>query len=284
MSKISRDRFDGELANTSIDLANPSLDAALQETSLSPRKLDALDGKVDGHVTGQQAIDDLYDRINDLDRRTAELSSKPELAIWGTVRGAAIAPAPLSRDQGARLAAAAQRLVAADVSSAGHPSRWALDGVSVCQNPAVRSSGYAGRETWKCNVFAGEAFYRAGLPFPLNAQAHYATANSLPSDARFFQPLRTIDEVRPGDLLSIARKGDSGHVEIVTGVERGSNGQVVSISSAGAHELGAAEGDSTAAPLLAASSSNGRSASLSAGTETYRLLRPMVPPAGDRRQ
>jgi hypothetical protein len=283
MTKISRDHFDGALANTSIDLANPRLGAALEGTSLSPRSLDALDGKRDSRVTGQQAIDDLYDRINDMDRRTSGLSSKQELAVWTAVRGAAIAPAPLSRAQGAALAAAARKLVAADIPSAGRPSQWSLEGVSACQNPAVSSAGYAGRAAWKCNVFAGEAFYRAGLPFPVNAQGHYATANSLPSASRFFQPLPRIDDVRAGDLVSIARKDDSGHVEIVTGVQRGPDGRVVAISSAGAHEPGAAEGDSTAAPLVAASATNGRSATFSLGGETYRLLRPMVPPSGGPR-
>jgi hypothetical protein len=280
MSGISRTRFDGTFDNSAVDLTDQALGAALKGAGLDPKRLDALDGKADGRVTGQQAIDDLYDEINRLDTRTATLASKQEGAVWSALQGARIAPAPISSGQGAALAAAARRIVAEDQPGPGAASRWALNGISACENPGVSSAAYAGQGAWKCNVFAGEAFYRAGLPFPLNGQDHYAGANNLPAQSRFFQPLARLDDVRPGDVLSISRKDDSGHVEIVTGVRRDANGQVVSISSAGAHEMGAAEGTTTAGPLLAAAPLDGRGATLSVGTETYRLLRPLAPPAG----
>src|SRR4051812_19589758 len=108
MSGVSRSRFESEFTNASLDLAHEGVDAALKGTSLSRQGLDALDGRADARVSGQQAIDDLYDRINDLDRRTAGLSSKQERAVWTALRGAAIAPAPISSDQGAALAGAAR--------------------------------------------------------------------------------------------------------------------------------------------------------------------------------
>lgn len=280
MSAITRPRFDAALGNTAIDLTDPTLGTALGAAGLDAKKLDALDGQADGRVAGQPAIDDLYDEINRLDRQTSALSSKQERAVWSALRGAAIAPVPISREQGEALAASARQLVAEDHPQAGRLSHWALKGESICLNPALSSPTYAQPDAWKCNVFVGEAFYRAGLPFPMNDQDHYSSAKSLPAEGRFFQPVATIGDVRPGDLVSIWRKHDSGHVEIVTGVQRGPDGQVVSITSAGAHEARSAEGASTAAPLVAASRTNGGSATLVVGDETYRLLRPMAPPPG----
>ena len=278
MSGISRKQFGDAFANTAIDLNDERLDAALARTPLDPRKVDALDGRADGRVSGQGALDDLYDQINRLDHLTSTLSSKRELAVWDGLRGAAVAPVPISREQGAALAAAARRMVAEDAAAPGETLGWALMGTAKCANPALSSPTYAGPNAWKCNVFAGEAFYRAGLPFPLNSQAHYVPANDLPSESRFFQPVAKLDDVRPGDLISIHRQGDSGHVEIVTGVERGRNGEVVSVSSVGAHAGGSAEDDGTAVPLTAAARTNGGLATVQLGSETYRVLRPMAPP------
>jgi hypothetical protein len=278
MSGISRNRFDGQLGNSAIDLTDPALGDALRGVGLDPKKLDALDGKADGRVAGQGAIDDLYDQINGLDQQTSALSSKQERALWSAVRGAAIAPVPISREQGEALATAAKQLVAEDQPAPGKLSHWALKGESACRNPALSAPNYAGPDAYKCNVFAGEAFYKAGVPFPLSDQSHYASAKNLPGDSRFFQPLATVDGVRPGDVISIWRGRDNGHVEVVTAVRRGPDGQVISITSAGAHDGGSAEADSTAAAFLDPAKQKGRSATVVDGGETYRILRPLAPP------
>jgi hypothetical protein len=283
MSGISRKKFGDAFSNAAIDLDDPDLKTALAGAGLDAGELDALDGKPDGRVSGGKALDELYDEIDRLDRQTAGLASKEERGLWGAMRGAAVAPKPISADQGAQLAAAARQMVAEDRPRTGHVSQWALAGDAHCMNPELSSPSYAGRNSWKCNVFVGEAFNRAGLRFPLNAQSHYATANTLPSQSKFFQPLAKLDDVRPGDALSIQRTGKSGHVEIVTAVTRDASGHVVSISSAGAHEDGSHEGVGTAAPLVAAAATDGGGAEFTVANETFRVLRPMAPPAGATR-
>jgi hypothetical protein len=260
MSGISRKQFGGTFANTAIDLGDERLDAVLARTPLDARKLDALDGRADGRVSGQRALDDVYDEVNRLDRLTSTLSSKPERAVWDALRGAAVGPTPVSREQGAALASAARSLAAKDAGAPGQTLNWSLAGTARCENPALSSPSYAGPSVWKCNVFVGESFYRAGLPFPLNAQNHYMTANDVASQPRFFQQVGHLEDVRPGDVISISRKKDSGHLEIVTGVQRGANGEVVSIRS------------------VAAAETNGRLAVAQLGSEIYRVLRPMAPP------
>ncbi|HVU49647.1 MAG TPA: hypothetical protein VHL80_03110 [Polyangia bacterium] len=280
MSGISRKQFADAFSNAAIDLDDADLKAALAGAGLDAGRLDDLDGKPDGRVSGPRALDDLYDEIDRLDRQTAGLASKEERGLWGAMRSAAVAPEPISASQGERLASAARRLVAEDRPAPGQLSEWALEGKARCQNPDLSSPSYAGKGAWKCNVFVGESFERTGLPFPLNAQSHYATANTLPSQSRFFQPVGTLDDVRPGDLLSIQRGTTSGHVEVVTDVVRDPAGRVVSIASAGAHEDGSREGVATAAPLVAAAAGDARASRVTIGDETFRLLRPMAPPAG----
>jgi hypothetical protein len=279
MSGVSRKQFGDTFSNAAIELDDPDLKAAVAGAGLDAVQLDALDGKADGRVSGGKAVDQLYDEIDRLDRTTVGLASKEERGLWGAMRGAAVAPRPISANQGERLAKAARQMVAADQPKPGQLSHWALEGDAHCKNRDVSSPSYAGKGSWKCNVFAGETFNRAGLAFPLNEESHYATANALPSQSKFFQHVARLDDVRPGDLLSIQREGDSGHVEIVTGVARDADGHVVSIASAGAHEDGSHEGSSTAAPLVSSADTDGRAAQVTIENETFRLLRPMAPPA-----
>ena len=270
---MTRKGFSSAFANPAIDLQNEDLGAALADASLDVGRLDALDGKVDGRVSGQHALDDLYDEINRLDTHTTALSSRQERAVLGALGRATIAPKETTADQGQALAAAARQLVAEDKPPSGKPSQWALKGAAICENPALSSPRYAGKDAWKCNVFVGEAFHRAGLPFPINGESHYVSAKNLPSQSGFFQPVGKLDDVRPGDLISIHRNVGSGHVEIVTGVDRAPDGHVFAITSVGAHEEGSREGNSIATPLV-----NAARTTVQIGDDTYRVLRPMVPP------
>jgi hypothetical protein len=279
MSGITRKQFGDTFSNAAIDLDDPDLRTAAAGAGLDVGELDQLDGKADGRITGGKAIDDLYDEIDRLDRTTSGLASKEERGLWGALRGAAVAARPISADQGERLAKAAQQMVAEDQPEPGQRSEWALKGDAHCKNPDLSSPSYAAKDTWKCNVFAGETFNRAGLSFPLNQQSHYAVANTLPSQSKFFQPVAGLDDVRPGDVLSIQRTVGSGHVEIVTEVDRDTSGRVVSISSAGAHEDGSHEGFGVATPLVAAASTDGRAGQVTIANQTFRLLRPLAPPA-----
>ena len=131
----------------------------------------------------------------------------------------------------------------------------------------------------------GEAFNRAGLSFPLSSVGHYASANSLATQSASFQNVANLNDVRPGDLISINRRGESGHVEIVTDVARDAGGQVRAIATLGAHEQGLAEATTTAAPLVeVASSAAGQigSQGVMVDGETFHLLRPVAPPVPAR--
>jgi hypothetical protein len=125
----------------------------------------------------------------------------------------------------------------------------------------------------------GEALHRAGLAFPLNAQGHYVAANHVPSQSRYFQQVASLDDARPGDVISIQRRNDAGHLEIVTGVDRDPSGHVVSISSVAAHRDGVFEGVGVAAPLVRAAAAHGGVATATVGNETFRVLRPLAPPS-----
>jgi hypothetical protein len=280
MSGVSRKEFGDAFSNAAIDLGNEGLRTELASAGLDARQLDALDSRRDGRVSGQKALDALYDEIDRLDRQTTGLASKQELGLWGALRGAAVAPRPISPRQGEALAASARRMIAEDQRGSGDLSSWSYAGAARCKNPALSSKEYATNDTWKCNVFVGEAFYRAGLPFPINVQGHYAAANDLPSRSSYVRRVAKLDDVRPGDVLSIHRTGDSGHAEIVTGVERDASGHVVSLRSVGAHENGPAEGTFTAAPLVQAAALDGGAASATIDGCAYRILRPMAPPPG----
>lgn len=278
MSGISRAGLGSTFDNHAIDTHEPNLSRAASESGIDLGAVDRADGKADGLISGDQGLDRLYDAINALDSRTAGPSSGAERALLQAARGAAIAPVPISRAQGRALAGAARRMLAEERPDRSGVSPWALAGRAHCKNPALGSRGYAGAEVWKCNVFVGEAFNRAGLSFPLSSESHYAGANALPGRREHFQSVARLSDVREGDLLTISRRGDSGHVEIVTGVSRGPDGQVQSVTTLGAHELGLAEGTATAAPLIEAAGSRSGPTGWKIGDETFHLLRPLAPP------
>ena len=250
--------------------------------------LDALDlseGRADGRVSGDAAIARVYDAVNALDRRTPDLASPTEVAVYGALKHAAIAPVPISAAQGRQLAVSARQMRPTRTPTAAGKSPWSLTGTATCRNSEIASRRYAGDGVWKCNVFVGEAFNRAGLSFPLSSAGHYATANSLASRPDSFQSLANLNDVRPGDLVSINRRGDSGHVEIVTDVARDADGQVRTITSLAAHEDGLAEGTTTAASLVQAAARAGGqigAKGVTISSNTFHLLRPLAPafPAG----
>lgn len=276
MTAISRRQFDNALANHAIDIHDPGLDAAVTGSGLDLSKLDRLDGTADGRICGHQALEQLYDAVDALDRKTAGLGSGKERAIFNAVKAAALAPVPISTEQGKAVANAARQLLAEDARDSRGSSRWSLDATSACANPGLSSPSYAPRKSYKCNVFAGETLYRAGLPFPLNAQNHYVVARLLPAQSAFFQKLPSIDQAREGDLLSIYRGERAGHVEIVTGVVRNSEGKITALKTVGAHEDGVAEGTQTAASFFAkAKPVHG---ALVTPDETLRILRPLASP------
>jgi len=228
----------------------------------------------------------VYDAVNALDRRTQDLASRTEVAVYGAPRRAAIAPVPISATEGRQLAASARQMLADEPSPGAGKSPWSLTGTATCRNPEITSPRYAADGAWKCNVFVGEAFNRAGLSFPLSSAGHYATANSLAARSASFQRVANLNDVRPGDLVSINRRGESGHVEIVTDVARDAAGQVRTITSLGAHEQGLAEGTTTAASLVQLAARAGGQMGSNGVTidgETFHVLRPMAPalPARD---
>ena len=273
MDGISRSRFESTFDNQSIDV---------QSGGPAPSS----DGRTDGRVSGDAAAARVYDAVNALDRRTVDIASHAKVAVKGAGQHAAIAPAPISAAEGRQLAASARQMLAEETPDAAGTSPWSLAGTATCRNSEIASPGYAGAGVWKCNVFVGEAFNRAGLSFPLSSVDHYASANSLATRADSFEPLPNLSDVRPGDLVSINRSGESGHVEIVTAVDRDADGQVRAIRSLGAHEQGLAEGTTTAAPLVQLASRAGGQVGPHGVTidgETFHLLRPTVPafPAGD---
>jgi hypothetical protein len=290
MSGISRSRFESTFDNHTIDvdahLDDPTLEATAGAAGLDLGALDRSDGRADGLISGDAAMARVYDAVNALDSRTPDLASPTEVAVYGALKRAAIAPTPISAAEGRQLAASARQMHAEEIPAAGGKSPWSLTATATCRNPDITSSRYAAAGVWKCNVFVGEAFNRAGLSFPLSSADHYASANSLATRSASFQPLANLNDVRPGDLVSINRRGGSGHVEIVTDVARAADGRVRTITTLGAHEQGLAEGTKTAAALVQLASRAGGqigSNGLTLGGQTFHLLRPMAPalPAGD---
>jgi hypothetical protein len=276
MDGISRSRLESAFDNQVVDVDDPML-----EGSAGPggRDLDALDTS-DGLVSGDAAMARVYDAVDALDRRTPDRASHTELAVNGALKNAAIGPVPISAGEGRQLAASARRMLAEEPPAAAGKSPWSLAGTATCRNSEIASPRYAGSGVWKCNVFVGEAFNRAGLSLPLSSVGHYATANSLATRSASFQPVANLNDVRPGDLVSINRRGQSGHVEIVTDVARDAHGQVRTITTLGAHEEGLAEGTTTAASLVeVVSRAAGRIGSngVTIDGETFHLLRPMAP-------
>jgi hypothetical protein len=261
-------------------------------TGAAPPEVDAgdrSDGPAGGLVSGDATTARAYDAINALDLRTADLGSHTELAVYGPGNRSAIAPAPISAAQGRHLAAAARRMLAEEAQIGTGKSPWSRNGTAICRNPEIASPRYAGGGAWKCNVFVGEAFARAGLHLPLTSAGHYATANSLATRAASFQPVTNLNHVRPGDLISINRRGESGHVEIVTAVDRDPAGHVRAITSLAAHEPGLAEDTTTAAPLVEAASKasgqigpHGVTITERNKEETFHLLRPTTSPVTAR--
>jgi hypothetical protein len=275
MDGISPSRFASTFDNHAIDVDD-----------LARSGDDPGGGRTDGLVSGDAALARVYDAVNALDRQTSNLASPAEVAVYGALKRAAIGPSPISAAQGRQLAAAAQQMLAQEPLAGTGRSPWSLTGTAICQSSEIASPRYAGDGVWKCNVFAGEAFNRAGLSFPLSSVGHYASANSLATRSASFQPVTNLDDVRPGDLVSINRRDESGHVEIVTDVARDADGHVRTITTLGAHEQGLAEGTTTAASLIRlASKAAGQIGSngLTSGGETFHVLRPMVPalPARD---
>jgi hypothetical protein len=274
MDGISRTRSESTFASDAGGAVGPQLET-----------IDRSDDRTDGPVSGDAARARVYDAVDALDRRTVDAGSHVELAVYGAVSRAAIAPVPISAAQGRQLAASARQMLAEEPLGGAGKSPWSLAGAATCRNSEIASPRYAGGGVWKCNVFVGEAFNRAGLPFPLSAAGHYATANSLASRSDSFQRVPNLNDVRPGDLVSINRRGDSGHIEIVTDVARGADGQVRTITSLAAHEDGLAEGATTAASLVQAASAAGGQIGAQGITidgETFRVLRPKVPPVPAR--
>ncbi len=96
----------------------------------------------------------------------------------------------------------------------------------------------------KCNQFVGDVLYGAGFRMPMfvmeDGSHHYMHAAALPGQRDFFQSVTRRDEVAPGDILVIRGPGrgeNSGHVEIVTEVERGTG----LLTTLGAHPRGVEE-------------------------------------------
>ena len=270
MDGISRTRPEATFANRATDVDNST-----------PETVDRSDAQTDGTVSGDAARARVYDAVDALERRTASPGSGVQLAVHGGVSRSSIAPTAISAAQGRQLAASARQMLAEDRPAAGQKSPWSRAGTATCRNPEIASPRYAGSGAWKCNVFVGEAFNRAGLPFPLSSVGHYATANALASRSDSFERVANLNDVRPGDLVSINRRGDSGHVELVTDVARGADGKVRTITSLAAHEDGLAEGTTTAASLVqVASKAAGQigSKGVTIDGETFHLLRPKAPP------
>ena len=280
MDGISRARSGSTFDNLHVGVDDPTPEATAGAAGLDLGALGRGDGHTDGLIAGDGGMARVYDAVNTLDRRTPDLASRTEVAVYGAQQRAAIAPAPIAAAEGRRLAGAARRMLAEETPAATGKSPWSLAGTVTCRNPEITSPRY-GDGVWKCNVFVGEAFSRAGLHFPLSSVGHYASANSLATQRASFQSVANLSDVRPGDLVSINRRGESGHVEIVTDVARQADGQVRTITTLGAHEQGLAEGTTTAASLVhVASRAGGQigSAGVSIEGETFHVLRPMAAP------
>lgn len=79
----------------------------------------------------------------------------------------------------------------------------------------------------KCNQFVGDVLTKAGFKMPTfkmkDNSEHYMNAESLPKQAKYFDAVCDLKELRAGDLVIIddlSRKGENGaHVEIVSFVD-----------------------------------------------------------------
>ncbi|MCC6932147.1 MAG: hypothetical protein IT292_02685 [Deltaproteobacteria bacterium] len=146
--------------------------------------------------------------------------------------------------------AAALRIIAEE----GHS--YAKANTPTSQNPKITSNRHPGLSplNWlqgksKCNVFVGEALYRAGLEMPtfkmLDGSHHYVNAEALSAMKKHFTPITNIHLLQSGDLMVIDktnRRGENGaHVELITNIDSAHN----FLKTAGAHDKGAYETDNS---------------------------------------
>jgi hypothetical protein len=112
MDGISRSRSQSTFENHAIEIDDSMLDATTGAVGAGLGGADKSDDRRDGLLSGDSGLARVYDAVDALDRRTTDLGSDTELAVYGPASRAAIGPAPISAAQGRHLAASARQMLA----------------------------------------------------------------------------------------------------------------------------------------------------------------------------
>jgi len=170
----------------------------------------------------------------------------PETRICSTC--AAGTEAAYQSSSAAPQPAAIARAAALLVRSAGWSYAKSEAPVSPYRNLSGNTAPGVTRIAWlrglnKCNQFVGDALSAAGFAMPTvrmqDGSEHYALAETLPRQRRFFRPLAELSAVRPGDVFVRDYGGADGacgaHAEVVVARD----GATGALTLAGAHRSGA---------------------------------------------
>lgn len=311
MSKIDRSTFH-QITGSGVELDNAGLRRAAKQAGVAREDLAALDRDGDGVLRGDE-IDDLYDVIAGLDYEddvveVAPFDDPEVVRVRGGVdlgrnhdgmlgadtvfyHGVADAIA----DPGERRIAVARAIAMDPRLAQGFQGRSedGVDNTMLTHNPMHRGERRDDglirtnfKDAYRCNLFVGDVLWRSGgRPPEVHGPGwvHYDLAERWPK-SRAFDKIADLSDARPGDMLVIdapSTGSGGGHLEIITEVIRGEDGEVADVISIGARwsENRIVEDNTRARGILNAipADAGGREGAHFADDETgtrYFILRP----------
>lgn len=264
MTKVARPDFIKQRLDARLDLAtlkaNPTAVATLEASGTTVATLSKADLDKNGYIAGDAELRAVFAQIDHFDNDGAGSSfditdKKGKQTAAGKVF-AAIDP----NFSSARLAVAkaALDLVASSKQYYGVDAEWKSPNPGIPGNANPGSTAFpdsAGR--WKCNLFGGDALYKAGFVPPTyagNGRGWYSVAvdfhNFTTGTKPIFKGLGSIDlngitdegkkadavnkllaQAQPGDFIMVTHQGgagraDGGHTRVVVGTDFANNGTV----------------------------------------------------------
>lgn len=264
MSKIDRATFHQSMGG-GIDPENARLLRAADKAGVPREEITSLDRDGDGRLRGDE-IDDLYDILAGLDFEDDDVEVAPfddpeVVRLRGGVdlgrngSGEVGADTVLYHGVVDALAEPAERRVAIARAIADDPrlargfegrSEGGRDNTMLTHNPMHRGERQADGlirtrfgDAYRCNLFVGDVVWRSGGRPPTvrgPGWVHYDLAERWPKSQNF-EKIGALRDVKPGDILVIdapASGSGGGHVEIITELKHGEDGEVLDMVSIGA--------------------------------------------------